>query len=222
MEVAIAVIGIIITILLWLFQPEPLRRLLRFDSRKNVSGSIKFLIRVGDQAEYYWSEVATPVKLELIPPFQQNCSHFFQLTGFVDDVDPSFDITLISELDSVVVLYELGVDILSVANEWKLYGSPQATKISQQASYTIEIPNIRTEITRELGQFPRLLEPRNIDIALSVRMPDPFRLEPESTFRCELLLKNYVAHMPNCSILRFWVMTPAKRYISEFIHIFTF
>jgi hypothetical protein len=224
MEIAIAIISVVITVFLWLFPPEPLRKRFRLNSKKDdESGSLGFLIRFGELSDDYWDKVDAPLKTFKIAPFQEQCSQFFQSssTKFVDDVDPSFDITLVSELNSAVVLYELGIEIVSVAHEMKSYGEPQAAKILQQASYTIEIPDIRADIASELGRFPKLLEPRNINMSLSVPKPDLFRLEPEGTFRYELLLKNYVAHMPNYAVLRFWVLTQNRKYTSDLIHVFT-
>jgi hypothetical protein len=221
-EIVVAVLGIVVAVLLWLFPPERLRK--RLGLEESESRSVHFLIRSGEQSAQYWGEVDEPLKPNMISLFQENCSKFFQISfnNFVDDVDPSFDITLINEMDSTVVFYELGVEILSIAHEMKFYGSPQTSKVLQQASYTIEIPDIRADIELEIGRFPRLLEPRNINMPLSIREPDPFRLEPGGTFRYELLLKNYVAHMPNHAVLRFWIMTQRIKYTSELIHVFTF
>jgi hypothetical protein len=223
MEIALSIIGLIIAILLWLFSPEPLRKFLNKLTRRNAgfqkSNLVQFLVRVAAQERRYWNEVESPPRAEFISSFQQPYTQVFQLTDFVEDVDPGFDITLINELDSAFVVHDLGIEIVSVANEWKLYGSPQAAKISQQASYTIKIPDIRTEISR--SEDLRLLEPRNIDMVLSAHMPDPFRLEPESTFRYELLLKNYVAHMPNYALIRFWITTQKGKFASELVQTFT-
>lgn len=224
MEMAIAVIGsLIIPILLWLFPPEPLRRLFKFKKRQDKVGSLRFLVRLGDLSNDYWDEVDKPSVVNAIKPFQKDCSQFFQVSiaKFVNDVDPSFDITIISELNSPVVIHKLGVEIESIAHEMKPYAEAQAARISQQASYTIVIPDVRTDIESKLGRFLRLLEPESLNMSLAVVRPDIFRLESGSTFRYELLLKNYVAHMPNYAIVHFWVETQDQRYTSDSIHIFT-
>lgn len=195
--------------------------------RRNESkeeDSISFLIRLGDQSDNYWDKVDTPLPPNKIATFEEQFSQCFQISSsrFVDDVDPSFDITLVNDLNSTLVVCELGVEIVSVAHEIKFTGAPQSSKILQQASYTIEIPNIRAKFTSESGKFPRLLEPRKINISLSTRMPDLFSLAPGSTFRYEILLKDYVANMPNHAVLRFWILGQKMKYTSDLIHIFTF
>lgn len=223
METILAMVGLAITILLWLFPPEPIRKLFKLDTKRSDTGSLRFLIRLGNLSSDYWDEVDKPVAKSMIQPFQEKYSQSFQvsISKFVDDVDPSFDITIISEIESPVVIHKLGVEIESIAHEMKAYGMAQAAEILQQASYTINIPNIRTDIASESGRFPRLLEPKKINKFLSVNKPDIFGLEPENTFRYELLLKNYVAHMPNYAILRFWIETQNQKYFSNSIQIFT-
>lgn len=223
METVLAIAGLIITVLVWLFPPEPIRRLFKLDAKKGDTGSLRFLIRLGNLSNDYWDEVDKPLAKSMIQPFKEGYSQSFQISisKFVDDIDPSFDITIISEIESSVVIYKLGVEIESIAHEMKSYGMAQAAEILQQASYTINVPDIRTDVASELGQFPRLLEPKKIDKLLTVNKSDIFGLEPENTFRYELLLKDYVAHMPNYAILRFWVETQNQKHFSNSIQVFT-
>jgi hypothetical protein len=224
MEIALAIISIVVSFLVWLFPPEPLRK--KFGFKPQADGeldSLQFLLRLGELSDNYWDKVDKPLTTNSISPFQERCSQFFQISfdKFVDDVDPSFDITIVNDLKSTVVIHEIGLEIVSIAHEMKFYGPPQATKILQQAKYEVEIPDIRANIELEMGRFPRLLEPRNINKSLPASKTDIFRIEPESTLRYELLLKNYVAHMPNYAVLRFWVTTQKRKYASELVHIFT-
>ena len=103
MEIAIAIISVVVTVFLWLFPPEPLRKIFKLNGKKDdESGSLHFLIRLGELSDNYWDKVEAPLKANMIASFQEQCSQFFQIsfTKFVDDVDPSFDITLVSELNS--------------------------------------------------------------------------------------------------------------------------
>jgi hypothetical protein len=222
--VVVGIVSVIVAILIWLFPPEPLRKKIGLQQKKDYElESLQFLLRLGELSDNYWDKVDKPLTTNLISPFQEKCSQFFQISfeKFVDDVDPSFDITIVNDLKSTVVIHEIGMEIVSIAHEMKFYGPPQASKILQQATYEIEVPDIRANIELEMGRFPRLLEPRNINKSLLVSKTDIFRIEPESTLRYELLLKNYVVHMPNYALLRFWVTTQKRKYTSELIHIFT-
>jgi hypothetical protein len=224
MELIIAVVGIIVAILLWLFPPEPLRRLLRLSKRiDNESSSMHFQIRLGESSKSYWITRESYLNLSMIPPFKEHCSQFFQIdiNKFVSDVDPSFDITLVSELKSTAFIHELGVEIVSVAHHMMGYGEAQAAKIVPQASYIAKIPDVREIINKNFGGFSRLLKPTNINLVIPVQMPDPFRIEPESAFRYEILLEKYVDNMPNLAVLRFWVKIKGRRYNSDYIYIFT-
>lgn len=78
MEIAIAIIGVVITVLVWLFPPEPLRKIFRLNSKKDdESGSLHFLIRLGKLSDNYGDKVDTPLKTNMIAPFQEQCSQFF-------------------------------------------------------------------------------------------------------------------------------------------------
>jgi hypothetical protein len=224
MELIIAVFGIVVAILLWLFPPEPLRRLLRLNHQTDEkSGSMLFLIRLGKSSEDYWTTREGYLNLSMIPAFQEHCSEFFQIDihKFVSDVDPSFDVTLVNELKSVAFVHELGVEIVSVAHHMMGYGEAQAAKIVPQASYIVKIPDVREIINKNFGRFSKLLKPTTINLSIPAQMQDPFRIEPESAFRYEILLEKYVENMPNLAVIRFWAKTQEKRYNSEYIFIFT-
>jgi hypothetical protein len=224
MELIVAILGVVIAILVWLFPPEPVRKFLKFSSRKDKElGSMSFLIRLGSSSKDYWTTREGSLNLSMIPPFQENCSQFFQIDThkFVDDVDPSFDITLINESHKTVFIHKLGVEIVSVAHHMMGYGQAQAAKIVPQASYTVKIPDVREIVNKDFGGFSRLLKPTNINLLIPAQMPDPFRLEPESGFRYEILLEKYVENMPNLAVIRFWIETQEMNYNSDYIYIFT-
>jgi hypothetical protein len=168
-----------------------------------------------------WSEVDKLPKTFSISEFEQTCSQYFKVSGFMEDVEPSFDITLVNETASNLVINKLRIEIKCVSHIWLCYGEPQATKIIQQASYTIQVPDIRTEIANQLGHFYRLLEPTEVNRKILIDIPDPWRVESESTFRYELLLKDFISHMPNYSIICFWVETHKQSFRSELIGIHT-
>ncbi len=193
---------------------------------EDESRSVQFLIKVGEQAHSYWSEVERPMQVNAIQPLPDKCVQFFEIDikKFADDINPSFDITLISNLNSMNVVHEFGIKIVSVANDWKSYGITQAAEIIQQAKYEIDIPDIRSEVALELNhsRFPRLLEPRTINRFLVCDGSSKFLLNTEQrVLNYEVLLKNYVRNMPNYAAIQFWVKTQNTQYFSNLIHIFS-
>jgi DNA-binding Xre family transcriptional regulator len=191
-----------------------------------LAESEQFLIQVGRQSHKYWCAVEKPMSVYAIQPIPESCSQFFQvdISKFVDDVDPSFDITFVSNFDSLNIVYQFGLEIVSVANDWKCYGATQAAELIQQAEFEVEIPDIRSEIASEQlnGRFPRLLEPRKINRSLSICTNQKFILDSDrKVLNYEILLKKYMQNMPNYAAIRFWVGTQNKRFFSNLIHIFT-
>ena len=184
---------------------------------------INFLIRLGQQSSEYWSEESKPFPSSMLAAYKEPCKQFFQIDihKFVDDVDPSFDITLFNSSSTAVVLHEFGLTLVSIAHEIKPYGDPGASEILQQASYYVDMPNIREDITNDLGRFPRLLEPRELNLEISANRDRIFLLEPQKTFRYELLLNKYVEHITNYSVVKFWVKTQIGKIDSDMIQIFT-
>jgi DNA-binding Xre family transcriptional regulator len=196
-------------------------------SKVHEKKSLQFLIKVGEQTNSYWREVQQPMKVYAIQPLPDECIQFFEvdIRNFTDDVDPSFDITLISNLNSINVVHEFGIKIVSVANDWKTYGITQATEIIQQAKYEIDIPDIRSEIALELDfcRFPRLLEPRKINRLLTSDRSKKFILDAEKRIlNYEVLLRNYIQNMPNYASIQFWIKThDDTQHFSHLIHVFS-
>jgi hypothetical protein len=80
MEVIIAVLSVVVAILVWLFPPEPFRKLLKLDNEKDKKlGSMNFLIRLGKSSKEYWTTREGYLNLSMIPQFQEHCSQFFKL-----------------------------------------------------------------------------------------------------------------------------------------------
>jgi len=185
---------------------------------------IDFVVRLGSSCGVYWEQTTRPLMPEMLKRFKPKWTQAFQISleNFVEDVDPSFDLTMCSNLKHNTTVTGLQVEIISVAHEIKFYGGPQAAKISQQEFYVIENPDIKKIIAaRNNGIFPRLLEPVKLGKLVDLQVPDPYMLEPGQAFRCELLLRNYVAMMPNYAVLRFWLCTTSGRYSSANILVFT-
>lgn len=186
---------------------------------------IDFVIRTGSSSGLYWEETATPLMPGMLRRFNPKWSKAFQISHkyFVEDIDPSFDLTIISNLKHDSLITALQVEVVSVAHEIKFYGGPQAARISQQAFLEVNFPDIKSLISSQnQGVFPRLLEPVKIGTVIDLHLPDPYMLEPGQVFRCEVLLRHYVERMPNYAVLRFWLCTASSRYSSKNLLIFTF
>jgi hypothetical protein len=187
--------------------------------------AIDFVIRRGNSSGLYWEETATPLMPGMLRRFNPKWSKAFQISHdhFVKDVDPSFDLTIISNLKHDAVVTALQIEIVSVAHEIKLYGSQQAARISQQAFLEVDFPDIKRFIQgQNQGVFPRLLEPVKIGKPIDLHLPDTYMLKPGQVFRCEVLLRHYVERMPNYAVLRFWLCTASVRYSSKNVLVFTF
>jgi len=183
-----------------------------------------FVIRLGSSCGVYWEQTTRPLMPGMLKRFKPKWTQAYQISfqHFVEDVDPSFDLTMSSKLKHNTVVTGLQVEIVSVAHEIKFYGGPQAAKISQQAFYEIEIPDVKEMVSASNhGVFPRLLELVKLGTLVDLQVPDPYMLEPGQAFRCELLLRSYVARMPNYAVLRFWLCTASGRYSSANILVFT-
>jgi hypothetical protein len=210
--------------------PDYINSLRHKASREDEKGSLSFLIQLSASSKGYWSERNQALDMRMIPPFNQSCFKSFQIDieriakraskrwirSPMEYRDPCFDITIISELDSSTVIHELGLEIVSVAHQMGGYGDVQAEKIILHASYTAEIPDLRSMVVTA-----KVVPPQKINFSIPVVMPDPFKVEPENAFRYELLLHNFVDNMPNLSILRFWAKTHKRHYESDCIYIFT-
>jgi hypothetical protein len=183
-----------------------------------------FVIRRGSSSGPYWEETATPLMPGMLRRFNPKWSKAFQISHehFAEDIDPSFDLSIISNLKHDVFIMALQVEIINVAHEIKFYGGPQATRISQQASLEVDFPDIKAFISSQnQGVFPRLLEPVKIGKLIDLNLLDPFHLEPGQVFRCEVLLRHYVERMPNYAVMRFWLFTASAKYSSKNILVFT-
>lgn len=220
---AVAVLSLLWAVIVWLFPQSPLNKWRKHQQHSEDIGSMQFLVKLGDSSKEYWSSREGPLNLEMIPEFEEVCSDFFQIDidKFVSDVDPSFDITVINNFSGVKVIHELGCEIVSVAQHMMGYGDAQAAKITTQETYVAQIPNVREIVDKNFGGFARLLPPTKINLQISSDMPDPFRTEPESLFRFELLLKDYVDNMPNLAVIRFWVKTQSEEQYSDYFYLFT-
>jgi hypothetical protein len=183
-----------------------------------------FVIRTGSSSGLYWEETATPLMPEMLRRFKPKWSKAIQISHeyFVEDVDPSFDLSIISNLKHDSLITALQVEVITVAHEIKFYGGPQAARISQQAFLEVDFPDIKALISSQYrGVFPRLLEPVKMGRLIDLHLPDPYKLEPGQVFRCEVLLRHYVERMPNYAVLRFWLCTATGRYSSKNLLIFT-
>lgn len=191
---------------------------------KLQKSDIDFVIRTGSSSRLYWEETETPLMPELLERFNPKWSQAFQISHdhFVEDIDPSFDVTIVSNLKHDTLITALQVEIDSVAHEIKFGGGPQAVRISQQAFLEVDVPDIKAFISSQnRGVFPRLLEPVKIGKLIDLQLPDPYMVKSGQVFRCEVLLRHYVERMPNYAVLRFVLCTASGRYSSKNILIFT-
>ena len=183
----------------------------------NGKKSLQFLIQVGKQASDHWKEgeafmqhyCNTSSKI-----FSDSRIHFFGSHRY--SINTIFDITLISNLDSISVIHQFGLEIVNIVDIWNHQKVFQAAKITQQAIYEIEIPDILSEYEVR-SRYGDSLE---INRDLSAYTSEKFVLDSEKRiFNYEVLLKNYIQNMPNNASVRFWVKTQDSKYFSDLIYI---
>jgi DNA-binding Xre family transcriptional regulator len=173
--------------------------------------SVQFLINVGEQSQVHWC---------------LDNNRFFQIDNngrelryrYYPQLDPSFDITLISDFTSVKVVHKFGIEIVNIQRSFaNLIHLPLAAEVTQQAHYKIEMPDIRSKIRRDYS-----LLPREINSLLVARTNKKFILDSHrKILNYEVLLKKYVKNMPNEACIRFWIKTQDNQYFSDLIRIST-
>jgi hypothetical protein len=158
-------------------------------------------------------------------PFDVQADRFFGLTVWNSPVDPSFDVTLVNRSNTPHVLQAVGMEIVNVAKIWEEIGGspPAAIKVRTEATYTIEISDLRIE---ELLTKPVLIDNRVHQFSISelhklvfVQVHDPVYLQSLAPFRYVLQLRNYRKYIPNHALVRLWVRTDLTESSSHIIHI---
>lgn len=141
---------------------------------------------------------------------------FFTLTEFVDDADPSFDITLMNTTTEPVILTDIGIEIVCVAEYTLDRGIPESAKVEVRDIYIIDMPNIRGKFIHHYYKDKWWnLPPTDINELISIRIPDPIYLEAKAPYRYQLFLQNYWEYVPNYAIIRMWLRTNQKQEYSQ-------
>jgi DNA-binding Xre family transcriptional regulator len=167
--------------------------------------SVQFLVQVGEQSKRYWQNDACDF-------FQIDNSGHRLRYSYYSNIDPSFDITIISDFNSVNVVYQFGIEVVSVRSEVRnLHHLPLAAEVIQQAQCEIEVP----DMTR-----PYSFKSREVNCLLATHPSKKFILDAErKVLNYEVLLKNYVRNMPNRACIRFWIQSQNSRHFSKPINI---
>jgi hypothetical protein len=172
-----------------------------------------------------WQETIAPCIQPF--PFESSCSQYFRLNieFFTDDADLCFDLITINGSQSSLLVTAVGINIIEMTHTIQWYGTPPDTayKVDNVIGiYEVEIPNYfdRFRGTYCLRQPtpPKVL---SINEEFEKNLEDPIFIKPESPARFKLLLRNYINHAFNNSLIKFWVETNKGKYYSHLIHIFT-
>lgn len=179
------------------------------------SDRIQFVsIGIHDRSDKYWREGEFS---EHRSKKSNKAAQYFHMTVFESDsdfrkehrdpvnADPLFDITVKNESARSVIFRKVGIVISVVANSNYLWGNPSAVRIPVSENYAVEVPNLRERLQYAFDGFE--LKPKRLDEVVSMRVPDPYTLEPEAPFRYTLRLKNYCENMPNHARLQMWCDT---------------
>jgi hypothetical protein len=138
--------------------------------------------------------------------------YIYAIGGLNENADPSFDVTLLNTMRRPIILTAIGIELVSMALVFALPGGgPRAYTVPIDASYTIDIPDVRKSLDRMKMQRVRssyhYIPPVQMNKVLSIRLPDPICIPPRATFRYTLLLAHYEEHMPNSTLLCLWLQT---------------
>ncbi|MBW4512885.1 MAG: hypothetical protein KME64_41315 [Scytonematopsis contorta HA4267-MV1] len=173
----------------------------------------------------YWQESEKPIIKEY--PFNRLCEKYFHLNEdfFVDNADPLFDITIINQSSESVLLTHIGIEVISLSHLFYCYGAPESIELKIQSEYSINIPDIITQLGGRKYRVQNYPEPSDVvDLSevIFMKIQSPIFLESKAPFRYTLRLKNYQEHMPNNTILKIWTKTSKNiESRSPELHIFT-
>lgn len=171
-------------------------------------------IGIHNSSDKYWHEGE---RSEHRSKISKKAAQYFHMTVFesgsdfwkehLDPVnaDPLFDITLKNEFGSSLIFRKVGIVISVVAHATYLWGIPTAVKIPVSADYVVKVPNLRERLQDAYDSHE--LKPKRLNEMVSIRVPDPYALEPEALFRYTLHLKNYCENIPNHARLQMWCET---------------
>lgn len=152
----------------------------------------------------------------------------FRPTKAVANADPSFDITLMNTTTEPMILTDIGIEIVCIAEVGYLGGeAPVSVKVKVSDAYIIDIPSlldipsVLTKIKEVEDNEGSSLWPIDVNERVSIHIPDPIYLQAKAPYRYRLFLRNYYKHLPNYAIIRMWLQTNQGQERSKEILIFT-
>jgi len=166
----------------------------------------------------YWEECPTPERDTY--PFDRTTRQYVHRVEWVSGSDLPFDVTILNQSNSVVVLTHVGVEVVSVTHLWAtpFKGEmPEARKVELQEDYTLQAPD-DPEITKILDLDPDTDPWDDVGKLYWTRLPDPIYVQPAAPYRFSLCLTDY--DMPDHVILRLAVRSATGSVTSHDITVF--
>jgi hypothetical protein len=175
--------------------------------RRRTSAGLVFSSIRADSNNKYWRESKLP-NTHPHKDFSKGCLQYFRVTEVVDGADPSFEVMLLNDATSTVVILSVGVEILRIMQqpyELPIAGPlPTAHKLDINATYEIDMPSMFSA-ANDIDPYEG--EPW-LEVKEAVLKPiDPYVLESGARFRYTLFLRHFSGQMPNSVVLRMCVST---------------
>ena len=181
-----------------------------------ASGPLSFAVIRIDVNETQWEESLGTLQRN---PFGREYWPFFKLHDPMRiSPDPLFDVTAVNRSGQPIILSEVGVEIIEVAQVEYKYGVPTAADVVKTHSFALEMPKLLDELRRLKKPLDK---PVRVDRIVSSRSKHPIYIPEAGPIRYGLKLKKYVPHMPNHAVLRMWARTDAGEARSDEYMIFT-
>ncbi|HEU5380043.1 MAG TPA: toll/interleukin-1 receptor domain-containing protein [Ktedonobacteraceae bacterium] len=183
---------------------------IRSEKLRETSGLTFARVALDSQC-VYWKETS-PDSAKKRDSFGRSYVQSFVGNAFVYPNDPCFDITLLNTTAQPVILTDVGIEIVSVADHVYAGGIPQAVKVKMAESYILHMPDIwkRVKVIDDndfIFHMYHGLQPIYLHEVVSTPVPDPIYLQAKAPYRYRLQLAHYMARMPNETILRMWLRT---------------
>lgn len=127
-------------------------------------------------------------------------SYSIKESEFATNLVPIFDVTVLNRGSKPAVITAVGIEILIVAHEMRVYGIPTAARIPMTEHYTVEIPDVWSTLPPPTPFDP--VPPTELMLDCTADIGDPVYVPAEGPFRFGLRLERYGDHMPNIAVIR--------------------
>jgi TIR domain len=182
----------------------------------NEGGPLAFAVIRIDLNDTEWEEVPDDLDRN---PFAQTYRSLYKLHDPLSlSAEPLFDVTAVNRSGQPLILSEVGVEIVKVAQVAYKYGRSHVSDIVMTHSFSLEMPDLLAALRRTKKHLDK---PVVVDRIVSCRSKHPILIDEAGPIRYGLKLGKYVERMPNHAVLRLWARTDAGEARSDEFRMFT-